>query len=227
MLLSLGGPIVAGASTMAFSMIMFVLTDGWGLTSAIPLLFGGAMLFGVVAAYFIDDPSKRGDPVRIFTGVGILFVAVLLNTFATRCVLFVAVTVSMNNKDKQKEETKSLLEEDHSADAMSSAPLQSSSVPEVVAAPEVVASAPEVVASAPEVVASAPEAPAVVPEVPAEKPVETAAPATTETPAVPAAPEVPVTAPASTTEGTQPSETSVIVTEEAPRKVGLCAFSDP
>lgn len=195
-------------------MIMFVLTDGWGLTSAIPLLFGGAMLFGVVAAYFIDDPSKRGDPVRIFTGVGILFVAVLLNTFATRCVLFVAVTVSMNNKDKQKEETKSLLEEDHSADAMSSAPLQSSSVPEVVA-------------SAPEVVASAPEAPAVVPEVPAEKPVETAAPATTETPAVPAAPEVPVTAPASTTEGTQPSETSVIVTEEAPRKVGLCAFSDP
>lgn len=220
MLLSLGGPIVAGASTMAFSMIMFVLTDGWGLTSAIPLLFGGAMLFGVVAAYFIDDPSKRGDPVRIFTGVGILFVAVLLNTFATRCVLFVAVTVSMNNKDKQKEETKSLLEEDHSADAMSSAPLQSSSVPEVVAAPEVVASAPEVVASAP-------EAPAVVPEVPAEKPVETAAPATTETPAVPAAPEVPVTAPASTTEGTQPSETSVIVTEEAPRKVGLCAFSDP
>lgn len=205
---------------MAFSMIMFVLTDGWGLTSAIPLLFGGAMLFGVVAAYFIDDPSKRGDPVRIFTGVGILFVAVLLNTFATRCVLFVAVTVSMNNKDKQKEETKSLLEEDHSADAMSSAPLQSSSVPEVVAAPEVVASAPEVVASAP-------EAPAVVPEVPAEKPVETAAPATTETPAVPAAPEVPVTAPASTTEGTQPSETSVIVTEEAPRKVGLCAFSDP
>lgn len=201
-------------------MIMFVLTDGWGLTSAIPLLFGGAMLFGVVAAYFIDDPSKRGDPVRIFTGVGILFVAVLLNTFATRCVLFVAVTVSMNNKDKQKEETKSLLEEDHSADAMSSAPLQSSSVPEVVAAPEVVASAPEVVASAP-------EAPAVVPEVPAEKPVETAAPATTETPAVPAAPEVPVTAPASTTEGTQPSETSVIVTEEAPRKVGLCAFSDP
>lgn len=194
-------------------MIMFVLTDGWGLTSAIPLLFGGAMLFGVVAAYFIDDPSKRGDPVRIFTGVGILFVAVLLNTFATRCVLFVAVTVSMNNKDKQKEETKSLLEEDHSADAMSSAPLQSSSVPEVVAAPEVVASAPE--------------APAVVPEVPAEKPVETAAPATTETPAVPAAPEVPVTAPASTTEGTQPSETSVIVTEEAPRKVGLCAFSDP
>lgn len=220
MLLSLGGPIVAGASTMAFSMIMFVLTDGWGLTSAIPLLFGGAMLFGVVAAYFIDDPSKRGDPVRIFTGVGILFVAVLLNTFATRCVLFVAVTVSMNNKDKQKEETKSLLEEDHSADAMSSAPLQSSSVPEVVA------SVPEVVA-APEVVASAPEAPAVVPEVPAEKPVETAAPATTETPAVPAAPEVPVTAPASTTEGTQPSETSVIVTEEAPRKVGLCAFSDP
>ncbi len=201
-------------------MIMFVLTDGWGLTSAIPLLFGGAMLFGVVAAYFIDDPSKRGDPVRIFTGVGILFVAVLLNTFATRCVLFVAVTVSMNNKDKQKEETKSLLEEDHSADAMSSAPLQSSSVPEVVAAPEVVASAPEAVASAP-------EAPAVVPEVPAEKPVETAAPATTETPAVPAAPEVPVTAPASTTEGTQPSETSVIVTEEAPRKVGLCAFSDP
>ena len=199
---------------MAFSMIMFVLTDGWGLTSAIPLLFGGAMLFGVVAAYFIDDPSKRGDPVRIFTGVGILFVAVLLNTFATRCVLFVAVTVSMNNKDKQKEETKSLLEEDHSADAMSSAPLQSSSVPEVVA-------------SAPEVVASAPEAPAVVPEVPAEKPVETAAPATTETPAVPAAPEVPVTAPASTTEGTQPSETSVIVTEEAPRKVRLCAFSDP
>lgn len=198
---------------MAFSMIMFVLTDGWGLTSAIPLLFGGAMLFGVVAAYFIDDPSKRGDPVRIFTGVGILFVAVLLNTFATRCVLFVAVTVSMNNKDKQKEETKSLLEEDHSADAMSSAPLQSSSVPEVVAAPEVVASAPE--------------APAVVPEVPAEKPVETAAPATTETPAVPAAPEVPVTAPASTTEGTQTSETSVIVTEEAPRKVGLCAFSDP
>lgn len=69
---------------MAFSLIMFVLTDGYGLTSAIPLLFGSAMLFGVVAAYFLDPPEKRGDPIRLFTGVGILFVAVILNTIATR-----------------------------------------------------------------------------------------------------------------------------------------------
>ena len=75
---------MAGVSTMAFSLIMFVLTDGFGLTSAIPLLFGSAMLFGVVAAYFIDDVSERGDPVRLFTGVGILFIAVILNTIATR-----------------------------------------------------------------------------------------------------------------------------------------------
>ena len=45
---------------------------------------GSAMLFGVVAAYFIDDVSERGDPVRLFTGVGILFIAVILNTIATR-----------------------------------------------------------------------------------------------------------------------------------------------
>ena len=38
------------------------------------------MLFGVVAAYFIDDVSERGDPVRLFTGVGILFIAFITIT---------------------------------------------------------------------------------------------------------------------------------------------------
>lgn len=84
MWIKIGGPVLAGASTMAFSLIMFVLTDGYGLTSAIPLLFGSAMLFGVVAAYFLDPVSERGDPVRLFIGVGILFIAVILNTIATR-----------------------------------------------------------------------------------------------------------------------------------------------
>lgn len=45
----IGGPILGGVTTMAFTIIMFVLVDGYGLTSSIPLLFGSAMLFGVVA----------------------------------------------------------------------------------------------------------------------------------------------------------------------------------
>ena len=82
---------------------MFVLTDGFGLTSAIPLLFGSAMLFGVIAAYYIEDPERRGNLVQIFIGVGILFLAILLNTIAS----------SKNNKiRKSREEQKPLLEEE-------------------------------------------------------------------------------------------------------------------
>ena len=50
----LGGPFVAGATTMGFTFIMFVLVDGYGLTSAIPLLFGSSMLLGVIITYFMN-----------------------------------------------------------------------------------------------------------------------------------------------------------------------------
>jgi len=76
----IAGPIVAGISTTAFSLIMFVLTDGYGLTSAIPLLFGSAMLLGVLATYAIEP---KGRAVYIFTGVAILFGAVIMNTVAS------------------------------------------------------------------------------------------------------------------------------------------------
>lgn len=142
MWIKFGGLILAGVSTMAFSLIMFVLTDGYGLTSAIPLLFGSAMLFGVVAAYFLDPIEKRGDPVRLFIGVGILFIAVILNTIAT----------SMNNKLKQKaEETKPLLEEEQAAPA----PAPEAPVAEAAPAPE----APVAEAPATEAVVAMPEAP--------------------------------------------------------------------
>ena len=75
----IAGPIVAGISTTAFSLIMFVLTDGYGLTSAIPLLFGSAMLLGVLATYAIEP---KGRAVYI-TGVAILFGAVIMNTVAS------------------------------------------------------------------------------------------------------------------------------------------------
>ena len=51
---------------------MFVLTDGYGLTSA--------MLLGVIATYYLEP---KGDPTYIFTGVAILFVAVIMNTIAS------------------------------------------------------------------------------------------------------------------------------------------------
>lgn len=59
---------------------MFVLTVGYGLTSAIPLLFGSAMLLGVIAILL---PGAEGYPTYIFTGVAILFVAVIMNTIAS------------------------------------------------------------------------------------------------------------------------------------------------
>ena len=71
---------LAGISTTAFSLIMFVLTDGYGLTSAIPLLFGSAMLLGVLATYYIEP---KGRSVYIFSGVAVLFVAVIMNTIAS------------------------------------------------------------------------------------------------------------------------------------------------
>ena len=132
--LQFGGPALAGASTAAFSLIMFVLTDGFGLTSAIPLLFGSAMLFGVIAAYYIEDPERRGNLVQIFIGVGILFLAILLNTIAS----------SKNNKiRKSREEQKPLLEEEVKNEASTeptrvaeSAPLLPTSEPAPVAPAE-------------------------------------------------------------------------------------------
>ena len=113
---------------------MFVLTDGFGLTSAIPLLFGSAMLFGVIAAYYIEDPERRGNLVQIFIGVGILFLAILLNTIAS----------SKNNKiRKSREEQKPLLEEEVKNEACTeptgvaeSAPLLPTTEPAAVAPAE-------------------------------------------------------------------------------------------
>ena len=119
----LGGPALAGASTAAFSLIMFALTDGFGLTSAIPLLFGSAMLFGVIASYYVEDPARRGNKVLVFSGVAILFFAVLLNTIASR----------MNSKSRkansssEKDIVKPLLDDQQ----------KSESVPAAEAAPAV------------------------------------------------------------------------------------------
>lgn len=77
----IAGPIVAGISTTAFSLIMFVLTDGYGLTSAIPLLFGSAMLLGVLATYAIEPKGR--SCVYLHQDVAILFGAVIMNTVAS------------------------------------------------------------------------------------------------------------------------------------------------
>ena len=77
----IGGPFVAGATTMGFTLIMFVLVDGYGLTSAIPLLFGSSMLLGVIITYFMQ---RIGNVYLIFSGVGVLFVAVVLNTVSSK-----------------------------------------------------------------------------------------------------------------------------------------------
>lgn len=67
---------------MGFTLIMFVLVDGYGLTSAIPLLFGSSMLLGVIIVYFMEE--DKGDAWYIFSGVAILFIAVVLNTIASK-----------------------------------------------------------------------------------------------------------------------------------------------
>ena len=64
---------------MGFTLIMFVLVDGYGLTSAIPLLFGSSMLIGVIITYLMEP---KGNPWLIFIGVGVLFFAVVLNTIS-------------------------------------------------------------------------------------------------------------------------------------------------
>lgn len=66
---------------MGFTLIMFVLVDGYGLTSAIPLLFGSSMLLGVIITYFMQ---RIGNVYLIFSGVGVLFVAVVLNTISSK-----------------------------------------------------------------------------------------------------------------------------------------------
>ena len=68
---------------MGFTLIMFVLVDGYGLTSAIPLLFGSSMLIGVILTYLMEP---KGNPWLIFTGVGVLFFAVVLNTISSKSV---------------------------------------------------------------------------------------------------------------------------------------------
>ena len=80
----LGGPFVAGATTMGFTLIMFVLVDGYGLTSAIPLLFGSSMLLGVIITYLME---RKGNVWFIFSGVAVLFLAVILNTLSSKLVL--------------------------------------------------------------------------------------------------------------------------------------------
>lgn len=68
---------------MGFTLIMFVLVDGYGLTSAIPLLFGSSMLIGVILTYLMEP---KGNPWLIFNGVGVLFFAVVLNTISSKSV---------------------------------------------------------------------------------------------------------------------------------------------
>ena len=77
----LGGPFIAGATTMGFTLIMFVLVDGYGLTGAIPLLFGSSMLLGVIIVYIME---RKGNPWLIFSGVAVLFIAVVLNTLSSK-----------------------------------------------------------------------------------------------------------------------------------------------
>ena len=179
---------------------MFVLTDGFGLTSAIPLLFGSAMLFGVIAAYYIEDPERRGNLVQIFIGVGILFLAILLNTIAS----------SKNNKiRKSREEQKPLLEEEVKNEASTeptrvaeSAPLLPTTEPAPVAPAE------------------APVAPAEAPVAPAEAPV---AP-TTESAPVPPTTETSEAAPAApTTEATAQQVVDMPKTSDSP-KLSMCMF---
>ena len=161
----LGGPALAGASTAAFSLIMFALTDGFGLTSAIPLLFGSAMLFGVIASYYVEDPARRGNKVLVFSGVAILFFAVLLNTIASR---MNSKGRKANSSSEKSDMMKPLLDDQHASESVPSAPAE--------AAP-VTAEAPAEVPA---------EAPAEVPaEVPAEAPAEVPS-ATAEVPAAPA-----------------------------------------
>ncbi len=87
---------------MGFTLIMFVLVDGYGLTSAIPLLFGSSMLLGVIIVYFMEE--DKGDAWYIFSGVAILFIAVVLNTIASKSIQFVILIYSMNAKCQEKRE---------------------------------------------------------------------------------------------------------------------------
>ena len=112
----LGGPFIAGATTMGFTLIMFVLVDGYGLTSAIPLLFGSSMLIGVIITYLMEP---KGNPWLIFIGVGVLFFAVVLNTISS----------NMNQKCQKKK-----MEED-AKKAESSEPAAAPAEPTAPAAP--------------------------------------------------------------------------------------------
>ena len=87
---------------MGFTLIMFVLVDGYGLTSAIPLLFGSSRLLGVIIVYFMEE--DKGDAWYIFSGVAILFIAVVLNTIASKSIQFVILIYSMNAKCQEKRE---------------------------------------------------------------------------------------------------------------------------
>lgn len=68
---------------MGFTLIMFVLVDGYGLTGAVPLLFGSSMLLGVIIVYIME---RKGNPWYIFTGVAVLFIAVVLNTVSSKSI---------------------------------------------------------------------------------------------------------------------------------------------
>ena len=132
---------------------MFALTDGFGLTSAIPLLFGSAMLFGVIASYYVEDPARRGNKVLVFSGVAILFFAVLLNTIASR----------MNSKSRkansssEKDITKPLLDDQQKSESVPAA--EAAPAAEAVPAAPAAESAPLPAESAPLPAESAPAAP--------------------------------------------------------------------
>ena len=131
---------------------MFALTDGFGLTSAIPLLFGSAMLFGVIASYYVEDPARRGNKVLVFSGVAILFFAVLLNTIASR----------MNSKSRkassssEKDIVKPLLDDQQKSESVPAA----EAAPAPAPAAEALPAAPTAEAAPAEALPAAPAAPA-------------------------------------------------------------------
>ena len=191
----LGGPFVAGATTMGFTLIMFVLVDGYGLTSAIPLLFGSSMLLGVIITYFMQ---KKGNVYLIFSGVAVLFIAVVLNTLSS----------NMNQKCQRKKQEKDAL----LANAVDNEPASTEVAPKVPTESSAAPTAPLLEPAAPAVESSTapaePAAPAVESSTaPTEPAVESStAPAEPATVSVESAPAVESsTAPADSTSVTIPA----------------------
>lgn len=114
------------------------------------------MLFGVIASYYVEDPARRGNKVLVFSGVAILFFAVLLNTIASR---MNSKGRKANSSSEKSDMMKPLLDDQHVSESAPAAP--------ATEAPAAPAEAPAAPAEAP---APATEAPATeAPVAPAEE----------------------------------------------------------